>query len=378
MDPIKVCCFCERWESGGIESFLSSVLLNMDTSGIQVDIIASCLGESVFTAGLKQKGINFYELSGRQRAIFQNYNLFRRLVRERGYDVVHLNIYQGLALYYARVARQEGVPLRIAHSHGAGLRNSATKQLKLLLHRIGSCLWTGEATDLWACSGRAADFLFSDEITSQRPAQVIANGIETRRFGFCPQKRERIRSELRLKDKLVVGYVGRISQEKNQRFLLEVFAKLYAKQPQSCLLLAGDGELRQKLQKYAKRLEIGEAVIFLGACPNVDELMCAMDVFIFPGLTEGLGIAAVEAQASGLPVLCADRIPGETRLTGRLKTLPPEAGADAWAAEALRMAAGSDKRSSGAAEVKAAGFDIEHISREIEIKYRSARKNGEK
>ena len=96
LKKIKVCCFCEQWESGGIESFLYNVLLHMELSMMEVDLVAAQMEESVFTAPLKARGIQFYELSGRQNRLPENYRLFRRLLAERKYDVVHLHIFHGL------------------------------------------------------------------------------------------------------------------------------------------------------------------------------------------------------------------------------------------------------------------------------------------
>ena len=66
-EKVKVCCFCERWESGGIESFLCNVLCHMDLSGLEVDIVAAQMGDSIFTAHLTAHGIRLYELSGRHK-----------------------------------------------------------------------------------------------------------------------------------------------------------------------------------------------------------------------------------------------------------------------------------------------------------------------
>ena len=78
----KICCFCERWESGGIESFLNNVIQHLTTGKIQVDIVAAQLCKSIFTEPLQRKGVRFFELSGSQRALHQNYKIFTALLQE--------------------------------------------------------------------------------------------------------------------------------------------------------------------------------------------------------------------------------------------------------------------------------------------------------
>ena len=137
MKKRRICCFCERWASGGIESFLHALALRLPMDRLEIDIVAVRMEESLFTAAMEQRGVCFRELSGSLSQLGKNYRMFRRILRERQYDVVHLNLFQGLSLYYALIARQEGVPVRIAHSHNSDLRRSPTRALKLLLHRWG-------------------------------------------------------------------------------------------------------------------------------------------------------------------------------------------------------------------------------------------------
>lgn len=156
----RICCFCESWESGGIESFLASVYTHADLSELEIDIVTSKLLDSVFTARLEKLGIRFYQLSGSQRRLLTNHAMFRRLLRERHYDVLHINAFQSLSLYYAKLAMQAGVPVRIAHSHNTALRKSPLRWAKMLLHRMGRQHLGHYATALWACSRDAASFLF--------------------------------------------------------------------------------------------------------------------------------------------------------------------------------------------------------------------------
>jgi glycosyltransferase involved in cell wall biosynthesis len=366
---IRICCFCEKWESGGIESFLYNVLPYMDPQIMEVDVVASDLAESVFSESLRQRGIRFYALSGAQRNLPENYRLFRRLLHSRQYDVVHLHIFHSLSLVYARLARDAGVTVRIAHSHNTALRSSPLRPLKLLLHRAARALLTNCATDLWACSKPAADFLFSAKALRRRGFQWIPNGIHTELFRFDAGGRAAARRELGLSDELLVGNIGRLCAQKNQAFLLDAFAALLAGRPESRLLLVGEGEAEEALRRKAEQLGCGDKVIFYGVSSHVERLLWAMDVFAFPSRFEGLGIAAVEAQSAGLPVLASEHVPPEAGVTPLLQTLSLDAGAAGWAQALQAPCRPSGQREDWAAAVRRGGFDVADTAARIQAYY---------
>lgn len=355
----KICCFCERWASGGIESFLYNSLSQMDLSNLEVEVVAAELEKNDLTPKLEAMGVRFIRLSGNLRNMTKNHRLFRLLLRQRQYDVVHLNLFQGLALYYGRIARQEGVPVRIAHSHNEDLRKSPTRWFKMLLHRLGRHCFAGDATGLWACSSAAASFLFG----SQKDFTFIPNGIDTARFQFNAHLRQTLRREMGLENCFVLGHVGRLCSQKNQRFLLDVLAQLLPPHPHIRLLLVGDGEDRNMLQSHAVKLGIENRVIFCGRSQQVEQLLWIMDVFLLPSLFEGLPVAAVEAQTAGLPVLCAQSLSKEVKLTENLCFLPLEDGAQAWARKALTMKACN--RESAAETIRKAGFESRTVAQRI-------------
>ena len=365
----RILVYCESWESGGIESFLAGLLSRTDRDAFQVDLVAAQLKPSVFTAGLEESGVRFVELSGSQKRIRENHRLFRALLSENPYDAVHLNAFQGMTLYYARLAKQAGVGVRIAHSHNTALRKSLTRPVKLALHRLYARLYASDATALWACSEDAARFLFPSGVLNARGWQFVPNGIDTARFRFDAAVRASVRRELGLEDRLVIGHVGRLTYQKNQGFLLSAFAALVHFRPDSRLLLVGEGEDRKALAEQAAALGISDRVIFHGPSNRVPAILWAMDVFAFPSRFEGLGIAAVEAQAAGLPTLVSDQVPREAGVTPLFTPVPLALGPEGWA-KALERAAESGFDRAGAADlVRQAGFDLSDVAAWTQERY---------
>lgn len=245
----------------------------------------------------------------------------------------------------------------------------------MLVHRAAKALYTSSATDLWACSRSAAEFLFSKRQLAVKGFQFIPNGIDIERFRFDVAVRESVRQELGLTKKYVIGNIGRLCYQKNQEFLLEILAEIIQCKPESRLLLVGEGEAEVALRQKAESLGVAHAVIFYGVSSHVERLLWAMDTFVFPSRFEGLGIAVVEAQAAGLPVLCSENVPSEARVTLQFHRLPLSAGVKQWADKVLEVCNVSINRSEGCALVRNAGFDIADVSTQIEINYTRSQTN---
>ena len=173
--------------------------------------------------------------------------------------------------------------------------------------------------------------------------------------------------ELGLTDQFVIGNIGRLCQQKNQSFLLDVLAQGAKLRPDLRLLLIGEGGDLAALKEKAERLGVADRVLFYGTTQHPERLLWAMDVFAFPSLFEGLGIVAIEAQAAGLPVVCSEHVPPEAAVTPLVTRLPLDEGAAAWANALLKLP--EAEQTSGAEQVRQGGFDVADVARRIERTY---------
>ncbi len=365
----KICIYCEKWASGGIESFLFNVITHMNLESSEIDIVAACVEESVFTEKLRSLGIHFFGLSGSRNHMYKNRKLFLQLAKERHYDVLHVNAFHGGSFYYLHLAKNLKIPVRIAHGHCAGLNSGKYAWLKEMIHRCAKKMFARDATELWACSRAAETFMYPKGEHYRNMCRIILNGIDIERFRFQKIQRLDMRRKMGLSDQFVVGTVGRLCREKNQMFLLDVFSDVLKMQPNSTLLFVGEGAEYIRLMQRAKELKIDQNVVFYGTTDRVEQLLWVMDVFVFPSLVEGLGLAAIEAQTAGLPVLCSDAIPTEAYILSTVQSISLKQPPEKWAQAVLELQNSNACREACADLVREAGFDSSDIAEQIAVTY---------
>ena len=179
-------------------------------------------------------------------------NYFIKLFKNEHYKIVHSHI-NTLSLFSLFAAKRAGVPIRIAHSHSTAGKGEYKKNiLKYTLRPFAKVY----ATHYAACSRYAAEWLFGKKIVEQEKVFILNNAIDIDKFKFDEDVRKKIRKELDIENKFVIGHVGRFCYQKNQEFLINVFLEVYKKKPDAVLLLIGDGEDRKKIEKMIENLPI--------------------------------------------------------------------------------------------------------------------------
>ena len=293
-----------------------------------------------------------------------------RKILQEGYDVLHLHTSYWTGFLLEELAKEAGIPKVILHAHSTAVdENDPEKRLALSRRHeeIKRAFSPDLATDYWACSWKAAGWLFGEQIPGEK-IRIMKNAIEVERFRFSQQKRKKLRQEFGIEeDTLVLGTAGRLSYQKNQAFLIDVFSDFHRRHPNSKLLLVGDGELRGTLKLQIAEKGLEKDVLMLGWRTNVEDYLQAMDVFLLPSRFEGLGIAAVEAAASGLPCLVSDQVPREVAFAENIRHIPLDISA--WTAALEETARLHMNRQDGAKAVRAAGYDIKRQAKVLEALY---------
>lgn len=361
-EPVRVLHVLQRMEAAGVQTLLMSIYRNIDRSKVQFDFLVHYEERQFFDEEIEKLGGRVYKLSVREdHDMLKYFRDLRRFFKEHPeYKVVHAHM-PVLGYFYLLEAKRSGVPVRIAHAH----TNQHFRNLKGQIARLMKCLYSVNATDYFACSESAGKYFFGEK----RKYVVVKNAIMTERFVYDEQTRSKIRKELGVENKFVVGHAGRFAEHKNHAFLVEVFAEIAKIRPESELLLVGGGELRSKIEQRVHELGLDDKVQFLGVRQDINELYQAMDVFVFPSIFEGLGIVNIEAQASGVLTICSDAVPVEANISPVFSSIPLTKSAAEWAQIIVEKYENREARKDMSQYVKDAGYDIKDVAQRMQDFY---------
>ncbi len=351
---------------GGVGTVMLNYQNHIDAEKVQMDYLIFGEEPENFDEKVKELGSKVYmypALSGRQMGRTKVYleAFFSEHASE--YDIVHLHA-PYIAFLAFPIIEKHGIKHRIVHSHATLY---AENKIKAVRNKILWGLARGKITERIGCSKAAGDFLFGKE-----DFVVLKNAIAYDEYLYQPKVRDRIREEMQVGTKLVVGNVGRFSEQKNQIFLIEIFAKIKELHPDSVLWLLGDGELRGAIEEKIAEYGLTDSVKLFGMMASTKEYYQAMDVMVMPSLFEGLPMVGVEAQASGLPCVFADTITKEVDVVG-CPYLSLNESTEMWAETAIRTAKRcmSSGRHSYAKELDELGFNIKLEAKRLEELYLS-------
>ncbi|WP_271400416.1 glycosyltransferase family 1 protein [Salinicoccus roseus] len=354
--------------SGGVENLLYNYYKHIDTNQITFDFIVHSENIGVKEREFMSLGSSVYHVVPKRINPIRNARKIKEIIKNGGYDIVHAHqdYMSFIPLLYAK---KYGVHTRISHSHLAHINNSGS--LNNLLVSMFKIINKHYATDYFACSVDASLELFGKKEVDLGKPIVMKNAIDVEQYTFSESKREQIRKELGVEEKFVIGNIGRFTYQKNHTFIIDIFSKVYKKNENSVLLLIGEGEGKQKIERKVKELGLEKAVRFLGVRSDIPDLMQAMDVFLFPSNFEGLGIVLIEAQASGLQCIASKKvIPKETNITDFIEYISLEESSENWANAVLRYGQGY-KRKNTSEQIKIAGYDLLEQSKWLENYYKT-------
>ena len=257
------------------------------------------------------------------------------------YKIVHSHI-NSLSTFVLNAAKKS-CPTRIAHSHIAitpitlstfvKSRQSLTNNIKDLIHLMLRKSLRKNATHYFACGEKAAEWMYGNN--PDKEVSVIYNAIDTNKFSYKESVSLRVKEQLNISDSLVIGHVGRFHDQKNHTFIIKIFKELLTKESNAKLVLIGVGDLKEVIEDEATKLNIINNILFLGARKDINELLQAMDLFLFPSLFEGLPVTLIEAQAAGLKIISSNNVSKEIELTDLVEFVSLDEPATFWADKLL-------------------------------------------
>ena len=320
--PIRILHIVQKMEAGGTQAFLMNLYRKIDRDKIQFDFLVEYEEKEFYDDEIASLGGKIYYTNFRKtlNVIKFKKTLSNILKEHPEYKIVHIHA-TAIGKICTDVAKKCGVKTIIAHTHN----NSAVKDWKYYPKILLRKLYTKGPTDFFACSEDAGRYTFKN-----KKFTVVYNAIDIDKFLFKQEIREEFRKELNIEDKFVIGNIGRLHEQKNQSFLIDVFYEIQKRKDNAILLIVGKGPLENELKEKVSNLGIDNKVYFLGNRKDIERIYQGMDVFVLPSLFEGLGIVAIEAQVSGLPVIASTGVAKEANITNNIRNIDLSEPIDVW------------------------------------------------
>ena len=355
-DTIRVLHVVTKMRRAGLESRLMDIYRNIDRDKVQFDFLTHRIENGDYDEEIRSLGGNVYHLQPIKPWRFISYlkSLDRFFLSHKYYRIthVHLNTYSG---WVQLIAKKNGIPIRITHSRNTGIDKDWKMPFKLLSKTIINLATTHRL----ACSKEAGEWLFGKrEVMVPNNLIVVPNGFNIEKFAFSMNKRSEMRKKIGLKEERAFVHIGRLEKQKNHMFLIDVFDRICKHNPNSKFFFFGDGNLKVKIEKKIKKLNLTDKCFFMESVPNIYDYMQAMDAMVFPSFYEGFPTVLLECQCNGLPVLASETITHNVKQTPCLEFMSfKNDSTETWAKKILSMMS-SIERTDRSEIIKEAGYDI--------------------
>lgn len=363
---IRVLHIVNCMNRGGLETFIMNVYRSIDRSKLQFDFLVHVDREGAFDNEISTLGGKIFYVSPRNQGILKNHKTLDKFFKAHPeYKIVHQHVSSLSYIEPLKVAKIHGVPIRIVHAHSTQEGGSTLHKYIHLWNRI---FIKSYATHYFACSDFAARWLLGKKMFEDGEYKIIKNGIETSKYRYNFAKRIEIRKALGINNKFVLGHVGGFSYAKNHTFLIDLFKHICETSSDFVMLLIGDGQLRENIEAKIDSYGLKNSIIMTGVRDDVPDLLQAMDIFIFPSYYEGLPVALIEAQASGLPCLVSDSITRQVKVTNNVEYINLSSPIYYWVSK-INEIKRHYKRQDQSKQVIDKGFDIKKIAQHLQELY---------
>lgn len=324
----KILVFGMTDNPGGVESVIMNYYRNIDRNRIQFDFLCN-YNKIAYEKEIKSLGGNIFYITARKANFIKFrkdlYNFMSKHAKE--YSVFWVNVCSLVNIDYLVCAKKYGIPKIIIHCHNS---DNDGNNIKKIIHSFNRMRLKKYATDFWSCSDKASPWFFTPEIIKSSNYRVIPNAIDIEKFKKNRLVRSAMRKHYNLENKIVIGNVGRFHFQKNHKFIIDVFEQLVKRDKNYRLILVGQGSMEEEIVQKVKSKGLENEVIFCGVQSEVNNFYQMMDCFLFPSLFEGLGIAALEAQACSLPCVLSNRVPSIVKVNDNVVFLSLDDELSAW------------------------------------------------
>lgn len=314
-----------KMDMGGVSAVIMNYYHHIDRNIVQFDFAVNRDCSFPQEQEIRKDGNKIYRVSSLKNVVAYVRDIYK-IVKKEKYQIVHAHM-NTLNVFPLMAAWMAGASVRICHNHSTASKEERIRWLVKIFFRLFAKIFP---THLAACSVSSAEWIYGKKYVAKHSVLIIPNGIEIEKFSFNQEVRDRIRKELGVEKKIVVGNVGRFVQQKNHTFLIDIFRQIYEERKDAVLLLIGEGNLLSEIQTKVIKNGLTDYVQFLGVRYDINELYQAMDIFLLPSLYEGFPVVTIEAQASGLPCVVSTAVPAEAVFSEYVKRLSLNEPVKVW------------------------------------------------
>lgn len=365
MKKIRILHVVGKMDMGGTESLIMNVLRTYNRNLFEMEILVHSYDRAFFDEEIKSLGIKITRIKKFDGRNFHSYvHSLNEFFCQNNFDIVHGHLSSSASIYLY-IAKKNGMKT-VAHSHSV-----YEKSMYSALHKIFTYTTRYVSDYFCAPTFLAGKDRYGNKIVKGNRFFLVKNGFFTDNYLFREEVRNRIRIELNLNDKTSVFiHVGRFTKAKNHHKLLEVFSSYLNINRDAKLILVGSGELEKQIVSEIKDFSIENDVILLGIRKDISDILMAADIFIFPSINEGLGIALIEAQATGLKCIVSEKIPKEAIIDDSIvQVIPLSKDSSDWAKSAQSYLQKNTKRELSYGNIVNAGYRINSVVELLEEEY---------
>lgn len=346
----RIAVIMGKMHSGGKKNLVMEYYRHIDRSKIQFDFICDEDSNAIPMEEIKTLGGRVYVIP-RYQNIFANIKAIKNICKKNKYRIVHG--YNGtMNVFGLYAAWKGGVPIRINESISMAHKSDKKTIIKNILKPFSRCF----STHYMANGEECGKWQFG-KLYNEGKVTIFKTVINTNENKFDPKLRAKCRKEFDIENNIVIGHIGRLTEQKNTLFLIDIFNEILKIEEKAKMLIIGDGNLRDAMFTKIKEYGIEDKVLYLGRREDIKQFYNAMDCFLLPSLYEGLPVVGVEAECYGLPVFFSTEIPEESSACDDLGVFVGlDKSALEWAKKILDKVK-QVKRTDHSADVKAAGFD---------------------
>ncbi len=330
----RILCIISSMNAGGAETFLMKIYRKLDRTQYQIDFCINVPEKCYYEEEINELGGKIFRIPSKSENPKEFKKQLTNIVKSKEYKSVIRITSNAMGFWDLKIAKKAGAEVCCARSSNSSDGNS---KKALLAHTLGRIFYSKYVDVALAPSDLAAIYTFGKKAYLTNKVTILNNAVDMDIYAYNDEIRNNIRKKYNIeKNTLLIGHIGRFTEQKNHRFLIEVFSRVKKNNENTKLLLVGKGPLEEEIKTLIRDSGFEQDVIFTGIRSDISDLLSAMDVFVFPSLYEGMPNAVIEAQASGLPCVVSDKITKSVDITGLVEFVSLSDSVEIWEKKVLK------------------------------------------